>query len=1041
VGGIDDGLFCNSVDDCEGGTDCVMLEHSCNNDEPCLDCNTDEDDLREHQCAPCRYCDEEEFANVDEHAIIQCCPFADPLPPLDEGECRPRLNCACRNCVDKCDFKVANDVALTLPADFTGVAENSTAVLGPLLGLGDLSGKPYTQGELPRSLCSALRHHSCSLERGLYRLGSIDAHDVNSTAELCAETQYDKRLYDTYRVYVTERDVSVTIRRVLSAPLADDLVHPIVYLVDGTDADCFDAFVYRPQTLAESETELVSTGLGLGGFAITQTFTIRVPTTGYYVVAIGFLELAETRGGTPIGTGQRQALRCVEYKVAVNWQQPQCPADLCDGFTTCVDSRDCPIASGTGIALCNYRCATDYGRCILARPLPELPAAFAHYQKRAISESVCADQADGAACLLTSVAENEEDAVRRVCSFGECAAGQCAPLVDGPPSFDCDCACARQCTTFLDCNDCDPTTEDVCEHETGTCINRPIDADGDGGGLIFVPTSGVPGVAGPVHAHQSTESEPIDFTPDELASDASVLAALDAAELAYTASAFDVFGTYDARSGARLAPLCNADVERREIKVSVAAHASTECAASVDLAARCLDGAPSASATGHSWFDRAWRSLDRASRAAQALPSSRTALNDACCAQLYYRALGAWCGRHDTDADFWQLDDATVHRAALGAECVAFDDGHRDRDLNDWVAEQRVVEVRASGSGALRAVNVHVVPLARGGGYHASYAVSVRGNSVAKIDRGASAACSERSRALMHEAVDAAEIAHELGGRVGFAKGAHVGVFHHVLNAGSAAEHALPVGVRDSHCTTIGASDAPIYCSEQSEHGDVALFDDLRAVLPPQARGVDLLAGEAEVVDDSVNTRRRTRRVPPAFGASAVIVPAPGDATSAGAGASSLRFVLRNEDCGAAVVLPAVGAQASDAPPLAVRVPADACAAWRWTHEGVALIEDPALAHGVCRGGAEGGVLECDAEGGADAQALCEASGGSCTSAPANGGELAYPHAHAYFTCTDCQTADKQVGRWYAHGNAELLYEQPSTVQQRVFGQNSKSDD
>ena len=1061
VGGADDGLFCNSVDDCEGGTECVTLEQSCNNDAPCLDCDSDEDDLREHQCAPCRYCDAEEFANVDEHAAIQCCPFDDPLPPLDAAECRPRLNCACRNCVDKCDFKVASDVALTLPADFAGVAENDTATLGPLLGLGDLSGKPYTQGELPRSLCSALRHHSCALERGLYRVASIDAHGVNSSAELCADTLYEKRLYDTYRVHVTERDVSVTLRRTLPTSIDDDLVYPIVYLVDGTDADCYDAFVYRPQTVSEREHELVPVhNLGPGGVVVSQTFTIRVPSTGHYVLVVGFLELRTTRAGAPVSDDALRALRCVEYKVAVNWQQPQCPAALCEQYATCADSRDCPVPPGTGDALCNYRCATDYGRCILARPLPELPALFAQHRKRAVSESVCDGQVDGAPCLLAALSENEEDAVRRVCSFGACSAGQCAPLVDAPPSFDCDCACARECTTFLDCNDCDPNTEDVCEHETGTCINRPIEAgveddggtvdpDDGGGGVIdpgdggdggFIFNSGVPGVSGPVHAHTSSGSAasvPVDFDAAgaEPASDARVLAALDAAELAYTASAFDVFGAYDARSGARLAPLCNADVERREIEVRVAAHASRACAADVDMARRCLDGAARATANGHSWFDRAWRALDRASRAAQALPSSRRALNDACCAHMYYTALGAWCGRHDADADFWQLAGARVQRAALGAECVAFDDGHRDRDLNDFVAEQRVVEVRASGSGALRAVNVHVVPLARGGGYHTSYAVSVRGTRVATVDRGAGAACSERSRALLHDALDADELAHALRNRVGFAEGAHVGVFHHVLNARSATEHALPLGVRDSHCTTIGArDDAPIYCPQQSAHGDVALFDSLRAVLPPQARGTDVLAGEASVIDNSVNTRRATRRVPPAFGASAVIVPAPSDATSAHVGAHSLRFVLRNEDCGAAVVLPPHDAPASATPPLAVRVPARACAAWRWTDEGVPLIDNPAAVSGVCRGGTEGGVLECDADGGDDARALCEASGGVCTEAPASGAPLAYAHAYKYYTCDECRESDDAVRHWYEHANAELLYEQPRTAHERVFG-------
>jgi len=1190
-GGIHDGLLCRSLEDCVGGWKCVPLDKACRDDEPCQDCNEDEDDLREHQCTACRECDDDEFANEDEHAIVPCCPFGleqrfianmdgpgydrllelfpalkdegveregrasvrytysptgngtaevclaagvenFPLPaylaivvleppfggvidvidmPLDElgcvtgegtiddileqalgnvwyvlldaptdqtqaiagpfgryedrggglrkprppksdkcgeyettlgGNCRPRLDCTCRNCVDECDFKLEPHTNTALPADFSGVQADDEGrdAFGLVMGF-DLSQKLFLITGIDKDLCSALRAKSCALERNTYRRASVEPHAVLTRDELCAPATYDKRLYDTYRVHATERDLSVRLRRASELPIADarnlDGLEALVYAVRANDKKCEDAHVFRPQSYSSEWSALpVRHGYGPGGSTLEQEFRIRVPSAGYYIIVVSYVELKFTRNDTLIDLEDRQALRCVDYKIAVDWAQPECSIDLCGEFDVCHGPRDCD-ADPHHYAPCQYQCATDYGRCILAEPTddPHRPPRYddthadGYYtpakrptRRRRKKTPICAYQPVGAPCLLVEEDATGLNPIGRECFIGECADDHTCEAV-GSGGFDCDCACPRQCDNYLDCNDGNATTIDICDQATGVCIHRAAPP----------PSNETVVAAGPALVRGALELAERD---DSVSAEA-VAAALDAAELAYTAAAFDVFGAR-AANGERRAPLCNADVEQRTIEVSAARHApAAECAA-VDVAARCLDGAAAASASGHQWFDRAWRSLDRAARAAQASAGSRTALESACCAQTYYAALADWCGRRDGDSDYWSLAGAEVRRAALGADCVAFDDGHRDRDTNDWVAEQRVVEVWTGD--ALRAVNVHVVPLARGGGYRASYAVSVRGASVESVDRGANAACSERARALLADSFDPAAVAAELRARTEFAAGTSVGVFHHVLDAADAAAHALPVGVRDSRCVTLGA-DGPAYCGA-SARGDVALFDDLRSALPPAAAAdaLDALDGGVAAVDASTNTRRNTRRVQPRYGASAVIVPPAG---LAGADARSLRFVLRNEDCGAAVVLPETR---DGRVPLAVRVPADACAAWRWSDEGVALVEDPRAAEGVCRGGVDSGAGECGATDGA---AQCASGGGECSVAPRAGGGVPYEFAHRYFTCAACRAADEcatdaacaghaccdeRVQRWFEHANAALVYQPTRALRDAVFG-------
>jgi hypothetical protein len=489
---------------------------------------------------------------------------------------------------------------------------------------------------------------------------------------------------------------------------------------------------------------------------------------------------------------------------------------------------------------------------------------------------------------------------------------------------------------------------------------------------------------------------------------------LDAAELAYTASALDVFGGYDA-SGERLPPVCSADVEERTVTVDVARHRVPQCCERVDLAHTCLSAGTAA--LGHQWFDRAWLALDAATRAAQHA-SSLESLEHACCATLYYAALADWCGRTEVN-DYWRLAGASVTRSddGLGAECAAFDDGHRDRDLNDWVVEQRLVEVMRA-DGTLASVNVHVLPLARGGGYRASYALSLRGTTLEAVDRGANAACSERARAVLAETYDAGAVGDALAHRVEFAEGTFVGVLRHSTRD----DEPLPLGVRDTECAQLGEGPDVGYCPRQPS-GTVALFRDVRAALPTlHGDALDALLNSGVRVDQSTNTQPGTRTTRALFAASAVVVPPPGAANAAGR--ESVRFVLQNEDCGAAVLLPT----RTQRSPLAVVVPPHSCPAFRWAAEGVALVQDARAADRICRGGRDGGIAECDADG------VCR-DDAVCADPPALAG-VPYANAYEHFQCDRCSTdaecaspdcanercCDERLLHWYRYPNPALVY-------------------
>lgn len=1199
--------------------------------------------------------------NVDQDRVNKC--GDDEL--IVGGSCRPRLDCACTNCVDQCDVDVKPDCKTEpwMPPDRVGIASCEVDAVEHALGFPIAGQKCNGTNDISvdSDLCSVFAKKSCPLAEHEWRLGTLEPHPVDNLTELCSQPAYDSLLYDVYRVYATDRLIKVTLHRrnsLLSATewQATDPVVPLVYVIDANDK-CKHPTPYQAESVQQHYEDK------WGGSVSEKTFVVRVPSIGHYLVVVTSLESAVLPNNQTVSDDERRALRCTEYKISVDYKPVLCPKrELCDKFPPCHGARDCP-----GDKCDENACATAYGRCILADPLhPRQGFCPGEQCEQKGGKPVCKGQPKGTPCIYTKRDKNPFNAIAKLCFVGECnKQGECVEDADGgwsptpkggqptpkhkePEGFDCDCHCPRVCESYLDCNDHNSTTIDLCDEATGVCVNRPrppptptptptppptpldlnlvcdlstdvlpsdqpiieacsattavngtcVSSDPENATAPFVcifgflstpPGSegtqaaqgicgdnsvcvtavagdpctctappvplcvrnltidneqlvigvecrelGCPQLAGVDASEQplldecaapqpaagscnattngcqfsilqrpdinatvisvgcatgvpatcladgdqcfcdalrgplcrrTVAGEPVtlvcafppppvndteparltgasanrvhstgvaDLDAEPQAQPAVVREALDRAELAYTASVFDVYGGIV--DGAWASPLCSVDVEQRQIAIE-ARQTNAECAA-VDLARECLDGAASQQALGHHWFDRAWRSLDRASRAAQHRSDSRQALVAACCASLYYDALAQWCGRRGED--YWQLGEAKVVRASVGPECVAFDDGHRDRDLNDWVAEQRVVEVWSGEQ--LRAINVHVVPLARGGGYQSSYAISARGTDVSSLRAGPSAACSERARAVLSSTFDKQALASELSQRTPLAAGTRVAVFHHVLRAADVSAHALPLGVQESFCVSLGSDDSDdgaSYCPT-SAVGDVALFDNTRLTLPPVAEGAvgdyyDTLSPSAPNVDNSVNTRAQTRFYAPLFAASAVIVPPPG----ASGTANSLRFVLRNEDCGSAVVL-ATSAYSSS-PPLAISVPADACAAWRWSAEGVALVQDAHSNERVCRGGASGGIAECS-QGSEEQLAVCSSAGGECSEAPRVAG-VPYEYAARFFQCQSCNTelacssdkrcannacCDERTLHWYRYATnagSDLLYQ------------------
>ena len=1052
------------------------------------------------------------------------------------GSCRARLGCECANCEDECD----TDVILPAPiqaADCNGVepAYDTSADWSLVFGQFQPEIQPDCAGAVAEKTCKAIVNGTCCLDEGEWRRASLEARRTPTVlAWSNGPMPYDDVHYDLYRIEAAERSVTVKMRRTDSFAAKSLCMAPstleLLYLIDATQKCDNSAAIRsdRPALIECDETEPNT-------FIRTITWHFLMPRRGTYIVVASAIARKKRANGNEVPLGTIRGLACINYRLMYTASQIQCPAALCE-LDACRGARDCDLESCNDLA-----CATQYGRCALAAPSRghhhvgenygddedgDESSSWSSSPTSSVSTSpsvapdVCAGEPDGVACIVRG----------ERCGLGVCASEMCS-LEYEAELFECDCHCPRECRTYLDCNDRNPETIDLCEPRNGVCLHRPKPVVAPAPLVCPLIRSNVSELEQPVLAacrntsttgvavngtcsaslacqlgltltDNSDQQVLVECTPSAAcatadsvctcamfgadvcvrrtsangtaqavlectdlnaapaaaaglrlfggkaaaatAGRASLLAfeieareggklaalvqmALDNAEVAHAAAALDQYG------GGGGSACAGAAIESRVIVAGGDAELTDECGSIA--AAQCL-AADSDSHSGAEWLDRAWRSLDRATRAQITEPNSRNALYDACCAQLFYGIVARECGRGSESSE--RLSNVRIERSFdSDSGCVAFDDGHRDRDLNDWVAEQRVVELRDSTSGELVAINVHVRPLARGAGYRSAYTMSLRGTGVASLGTGANAACSERARAVFEHTYNADAVAAALRARRGaeFDAATSVTVRRHVLGAAE-----LPAGVLASQHTTR---------LDGAATSTVPLFADTRTTLPPSAAWLNSRVGGAGVaaaaandeyaifdelarvgapVDASINTRRNTYRVEPLYAASAVIVV---PRNSAAQSARSLQFVLENIDCGGAVVLRDVASE----PMLSVVVPNEACAAWRWAAEGVALASDPRDTETrVCRGGHEGGYSECSS-GDVEAAASCTTSGGLCTQAPASEG-VPYEAAAEFLACGRCtlpgacsrnsecvdsECCSERVQLWYARVSEPTL--------------------
>lgn len=724
--------------------------------------------------------------------------------------------------------------------------------------------------------------------------------------------------------------------------------------------------------------------------------TVLLPAPGAYVIIVAL-------------TGGNEPPQCIVYKGTASTASPICPdsTHICEQ-KHCFSDRECGHSSS---------CDARIGRCIER----ESKQKWAPHKvdERSLGrrsdgncDAPCENARDGTLCVLQ---KNRDDPF--TCSRGKCKDHECK-VYGGDNTFPCDCVCAPECTCDGECKDGNPQTQDICIEETHQCIHPPYHAKAP------TPTPAPTNSTTPTPptilsaASSGRVAGPLVPSADQTRC---LMPILDDAERAFTMSSMDRFGGYEL--GHYVPPYCDAEsLDSRFVSVSLDtrigndAHTGVDCCKSTDRR-QCVDENASLR-TGRQWLDEAWLELDSAHRDAQT-GNAGGAIQHACCAMLIYTAVGAACGR--PHADSWSTVAVQTEVVRLdehqdvGPRCLAFDDKHKDRDLNELVLEERRVELRYNSN--VIAVNVHTRLLARGSGCVLSYAlVTGDGRSDRALIVGedtASAKCPERQRAMV--GIDNEALRAELAqGTPSLAAGSFIAVTRHALsNAG------LPSNVAASECTTFGPSGYS-YCPR----GDVAvLYPTAHSALPlARTDTLEHLQHRApEFREPTANTQRYTRRVRALYSTSAVVIMP----YRSSVGNDAIHSLLRNHDCATSVRL---GSRYDEATPLAIAVPASVCVGWRWAAEGAMLIARPDSTARMCRGGDDSGVVECS-------NAQC-AEGGICAASPSEGG-VAYPYAWLYYECVargvrcddkaphrDEQCCDERVRRWYAHGNNELLYEE-----------------
>ena len=1009
--------------------------------------------------------------------------------------CRPQLSCKCGFCTDSCDFNISSSVLpfseQRLPADQAGVSADDMSTFAAEQQLAQVPTDAEAT-KISETMCRALRDRACHLHPHSDIKTSVQPHNA-TTLDL---QPYVREFFDIFNIHAPERLITVNFTYALAEITGGSttrVVRNTFYLISAL-SNCCDPVVYAPFSvlLAINGTQRYETSIflvpAIGDYILVHSAVFAALVVTQPVLnALDQIRCIDGEIGIEyeaptcpdVLCNQRACIDTRDCNISSSCSTTACDLD----YHRCILARS--LLDRQSDLLRNTETTGDEPFAD-ENALPSgdsidgaNPHSGAHVNqqpKKSAVKDVCEGAKNGERCINRIVGTSDP----LKCALGTCINSVCTttqPIIDS--LFECDCKCERQCKNQGDCdrqcaaahaNDAPRNDSKVwtgfCLHGEGACVCRlepkptprttatnstssststrlstttaPGATTTTVVGGTAAPTPGpTPATIARTLGRQTIQlvgyKSPLAIlsAPDEVApvktavTRGDVLRVMDATELRRTQLSLDISGS---------SALCN-DIEQRPILVRAAHKQMSECAR-VDVVHKCLESATLAT-TGHDVVDRAVLATSAAAEYAQA-NVNLAALERACCALVYYNALSEVCGT--TQQSLQALDTYRVVRNVdgVGPACVAFDDGHYDRDINEFTAKQRVVEIRSTADNRLVAINIYVVPLARGGGYTVSYAISLRGASIQSVDNGANAACSERARAVMRETFDPASVAALLRGRKQFPEGTRVSTLSHVEYAVDDARQ-LPPGIASARCVTLGGTRDDAAC-ERTDVGDIAIVDDLRKALPPvQGDAIDLLLAEGVRVDQSTNTHHNAPTVRTRFSSSSVVLLPDGVSSTAALDASSIRYVLRNEDCGAAILLltPAEQRASSAAnggivDPIAFTIPPHSCAAWRWADEGVRLIQDAASDASVCRGGSESGLMECKS----DVDATCTSAGGDCAPPPSVAG-VPYRNARHHFECKVCYTdalcaiepacashaccAD-EVLHWYRYPNADLVY-------------------
>jgi hypothetical protein len=976
IGGPRAGFQCSTNSDCPSGT-CRAMADSCTSNTPCADCLVTGIDDSLHTCKPCVFCDSTHDYSTNTNEQTQCCPSSFNAPY--------RLGCdrTATGGVNTCGLAFSCDCATSGCGDACDAVANT--VTDPKFSAVCAQVKTLVPHlTLSRQCCQPVIYGS---QEGESTGGSTDYYLVTASRP------------------VLEFDFTTAI------PEGCTMTFEVVSGVNPCDATATDltetissAAPFFTATFAGGTTPSFNT-------CPSNALSCNLPECGVYLVVI---------------TMHCASHQCVPYDFSYVSKKPACPAVLCS-LATCHSSRDCVSGSCSG-------CSASSGRCLEHNMQPP------QYHNDS-----CADAAPSTSCqILNGIS----------CELGSCAVSgsstvaTCTSLAQPMPAYACDCECPIECTGSSDCAAL-PGKVALCDVETGSCVYRQPHTPPS-------PPVTVMGLADPKSRERALADGTVALAP---LTPSCAQSALDAGERAFAAQTMDRFGGFDWNTGASRPALCGTLVDTQFITISaISAPVGLQaqcCISSTGVEGVCFGGAETGNQTGRQWLTQANEMLHNAHIDSQR-HNTLLATERACCAGLIYAALGQACGRTGPTTDAWSLANTYVSRSFNGQSETGtnngpieeyMDDGHLDLDNNDLGGQLRVVELYAvenrrslvSGS-QLRAINVHSRLLARGGGFTSSYVMLV-GNasasgSVVVEQTTTGSTCSNRDKQMAQAVLNVTRTRSDVSRLAPLPGRSFVGVFR------TARSGALPKGIKAAECTTIRLSPATAGTAN-CPLGDLAvLYPTTRSALPDATKAIlfDRLTETLSTTayrEPTANTQKGTKFQLPVYVVDASIIVQPLGAVGDISPTQSIRFALRNEDCGVTVLGPSL-AQPLQVPllvasgsPLSVRIPIDG-AGFAWTSEGNSLIVKHDSVARNCIGGADSGVATCSND------EMC-AVGGTCSAQPVRTG-VAYPGGWYYYDCLarhiDCSVpadadtsqtrklcCSEKVQRWYMYpDNKDLLY-------------------